>query len=169
MDLLHEAWSGLLSWVPGSVRLSIAFALAVLFVTKILPPAGRVLGRVLAEASTPAFAALTLPEYGLTTLTRRIHGRPVPGAYGYGQLLGAVADGGRRSGLWLQVHLPRSLAYPRRAVVSVVFLILVSWHIAPSIGGSSELSQRLKNDLVRVDTWLSTGSTDSLQPVSCQR
>jgi|SRR3954447_7143273 hypothetical protein len=167
MELFHEAWSGLFSWAPPSVRLGIALALVVLVLTQVLPRLARSVGGLLAAGWTPTVATLTLPEFALTTASRRITGRPIPGAYGYGRFLGSVAEGGRRSGVWLQEHVPKKLDYPVRTVVALALLIVICWHVAPSYPQSAELSQHLNSDLSRVDTWLTTGAASEVARVSC--
>jgi hypothetical protein len=148
-----------MTWAPSSIRVSLAVVVALALGIKVLPIVARFCGQALGAASIPACELLTYPEFLLTSLSRRIGRRPLPGTFAYGRVLGSVAGTGTWLGRWLSQRFAVSPRYPKKSVLLVVALVAGCWYLAPQLplGAFRTTLGRVNDDVVRIDSWLATG------------
>jgi hypothetical protein len=163
---LHQAWSDAAGWLSLPLRVSLFLAVVVVVVTRVLPPVVGWSGRAVAAAAVPLMLLLTLPEYLTTSLCRRLGTRLLPGTFAYGAILGAAADGLQAGGRLLARVGDRRPGLPRRGLLAVASVLFFVWY-SQNWGAAPPAEQRIqpaRTQLVRLDTWLSTGRWDTASP-----
>jgi len=161
VDAVHTLWAQVLNWLAPPLRVGLFLFLASALFVKSGPALLRFAGRTIAVGAIPAVGLLTYPEYLATSLCRRFGWRLLPGTFTYGQLLGTLATGLGRLGLWLRSLGQHRLAVPRKTLLVVVGALLAVWFTkAESLPLSLQPTvTAVRADLAQFDCWLVTGQS----------
>ena len=169
MNGIRHAWGSLFSWVPAPLQIGLALVIVLLLVTKLLPRIIRTGGAAMRVAWEPGLELLTYPEFLITAATRRFGQAPILGTYGYGRVLGALAEPGTKLGEWLASRR-KGYRFPWKTALLIVALLTTCWYLAPKVppGGARTVLSDVNTDDVHLNTWLTTGQwTHDTPPSAC--